>query len=179
MRRATRWACLGLLLLLAACSRPRGEVCLFDFESDAELESFAWRCGQLFSLSEEHATHGRRSLRLELHPSPYPGLRPQISRRDWSGFSSLCFDVYNPQPEALPLAVRIDDVRNRANYANRFNRATRLAPGANRVRLPLAGLTTSGTGRRLDTGDIWALYIFSPHPDKVKVVYIDYLRLER
>ena len=174
MRRALG---LGLLLLLLGCSGGWDGL-LFSFESEAELDQFRWKCGQLFRLCPEHATHGRHSLRLEIYPAAYSGLRPAITRRDWSGFQAFCLDVYNPQREALRLSVRIDDARNRYEFADRYNRSFRLAPGLNRIRIPLSALVTSGTGRRLDTQDIWAVYIFLAHPQEMKVLYFDYLRLE-
>ena len=56
------------------CTKPESEKILFDFESDSELDRFHWQCHTLFSLSDEHATHGKKSLKLELFPSDYPGL---------------------------------------------------------------------------------------------------------
>jgi hypothetical protein len=169
---------LAICLLLAACSQGRWDGLLFDFESEAELDQFHWRCGQLFSLSPEHVTHGLHSLRLELYPVAYPGLHPKIEQHDWSGFKTFCLDVYNPQPETLPWGVRIDDVSDRADWRDRYNHTFQLQPGQNRLRIPLTGLQTSGTGRVLDTGDVWAVYMFLPRPDSKKVLYIDHLRLE-
>jgi len=181
MMRRAHWLAAALLLLLAAlaCSQPRWSGVLFDFESEAELDEFRWKCGQLFSLTEEHATHGRHCLRLEVRPvAKYSGLRPGLTNHDWSNFSALCFDAYNPQGQPVRVTVRLDDVRDRADYGDRFNHAVILAPGFSRVRLPLAGLTTSNGRRRLDLADIWALRIFMARPPRPTVLYLDYLHLE-
>lgn len=181
MRRTLLTLLLLLWLSALGCSRLTGgewDGLLYSFESEAELDRFRWKCGQLFALSDEHATHGEKSLRLEIYPAAYSGLRPAIERRDWSAFRSLRFDVFNPQKEELRLSVRIDDVRDRLDYADRYNHSFRLAPGANRICLPLEALVTLGTRRKLNRRDIWALYIFLAHPQAKKVLYFDHLRLE-
>jgi hypothetical protein len=75
---------------------PREKV-LFDFEEEADLDRIHWKCHTLFSLSEEHATHGSRCLRMELYPSPYPGVTPILKDHDWSRFRAFAFGVYNPE----------------------------------------------------------------------------------
>ena len=95
--------------LLVACSVPPVERILFDFETDEELDRFHWKCHTLFALSGEHATHGSKSLKLELYPSEYPGLAPMIENTNWSRYRAFQFDIYNPQNADIPLSVRIDD----------------------------------------------------------------------
>ena len=84
------------LILLRCTDRPATERVLFDFETEQDLDRVHWKCHALFSLSEEHATHGSRCLRLELYPSPYPGVAPMLRENDWSEFRNLCFAIYNP-----------------------------------------------------------------------------------
>jgi len=75
----------------------------------------------LFSLSEAHPTNGSRCLRLELYPSPYPGVTPILRKNDWSEFRSLCFDIYNAEKRDVEIAVRIDDRKTWPDYSNRYN----------------------------------------------------------
>ena len=151
---------------------------LFDFESDAELDRFHWRCHTLFSLSNEHATNGKKSLRLELYPSDYPGLVPMIEKRDWGGYKALCFDIFNPEEKELRLSVRIDDRKDYPNYNDRYNKGFILKPGLNRMRIPLDTLVASGTGRKLNLRNICRLLIFMIRPQRRVVLFVDYLRLE-
>ena len=168
----------GCLLILVACHRGiPAERVLFDFESDSELDRFHWRCHTLFSLSDEHVTHGARSLRLELYPSDYPGLKPMLEENDWRGYKALCFDIYNPDEKELRISVRIDDREDYPNYDDRYNRTFILRPGMNRMRISLDTLVTSGTRRKLDLSKIYRVVIFVARPERRVVLYVDYLRL--
>lgn len=165
-------------LALMGCSQgPSGERVLFDFESDRELDRFHWQCHTLFSLSDEHATHGEKSLRLKLYPSEYPGLAPMLDDNNWSRYKTLCFALCNPEKDALRITVRIDDRKDNPDYGNRYNKSFVIQPGMNRIRISFDTLITSGTNRNLDFKKIYRLLIFMVHPEKKVVLYVDYLRL--
>lgn len=169
---------IGCFSALAGCADSvSGERVLFDFESDSELDRFHWKCHTLFSLSDEHITHGARSLRLELYPSPYPGLAPMLEENDWQRYKTLCFDIYNPEKAALRITVRIDDRKDYPDYGNRYNKGFVIQPGLNRIHIPFDSLITSRTGRTLDLKKIYRLLIFMVRPEKKVVLYVDYLRL--
>jgi hypothetical protein len=176
---------LGWVLLLAslaclpACRKtPSEPLVIADFESDAELDRFDWKCHTLFSLSSEHVTQGKQSLRLELYPSEYPGLAPRLKQKDWRDYRALCLDVYHPGKEPLRLAVRIDDRPDSPDYPDRYNQSLLLQPGENRLSLPLESLVTSGTRRKLNLATIHSLLFFLVDPPQKAVLYIDHLRLE-
>jgi len=98
------------MFFIAACEKTNNkELVLFDFESESVLDEFHWKCHTLFSLSDDHAVHGEKSLKLELFPSSYPGLSPKLKHHDWRGYGSFCFDVVNPSPEPVSIVLRIDD----------------------------------------------------------------------
>lgn len=150
---------------------------LFDFESDAELDRLHWKCPVLLSLSDEHVTHGNRSLKLELYPSDYPGLNPMLEANDWRGYKALCFDIYNPGEKEIRVSVRIDDQEDHPDYKNRYNKRFILQPGMNDIRIPLHTLMTSGTQRQLDIKKIHRILIFLARPERKVVLYVDYIRL--
>lgn len=165
-------------LLLLGCSGGReGERVLLDFETDTELDGLRWQCRVMCTLSDRYATHGAKSLRLELYPALYPGVAPLLTEHDWRGFEQLCFDVYNPHERTVRLEVRIDDRRDNPAYEDRYNGGVLLEQGMNSLCIPLASLTTSGTGRRLRLNDIRKLILFTPQPAEPLVLYLDYLRL--
>ena len=87
------------LCLVSCFHESTSEMVLFDFESDAELDQFYWKCYTLFNLSDENVTHGTKSLRLELYPSEYPGLAPMLGVNDWRRYKAFLFDIYNPEDE--------------------------------------------------------------------------------
>jgi hypothetical protein len=154
-----------------------GNVVLFDFESDAELNQLYWKCYTLFSLSNEHVTHGTRSLRMELYPSNYPGLTPKLEVNDWRKFKAIYFDVYSPEKEEIMINVRIDDQKENPDYADRYNKQFILKPGQNQIRIPLGSLITSGTHRQLNLETIYKFIIFMGHPQKKHVLNVDFIRL--
>jgi len=173
------------IILITAClcsliSCFRGspvELVLFDFESDADLDRFHWKCHTLFSLSNENVTHGVKSLRLELYPSDYPGLVPKLGMNDWSRYKTISFDVYNSEDEETSISVRIDDKKDYPNYENRYTKSFILKPGFNRLSISLNSLITSGTGRALNLKKIYRFLIFMAHPHKKFILFIDYVRL--
>ena len=168
--------CLSLLLNCHADSAR--EYMLFDFETDPELDQLQWQCHTLYSLSDEHVTHGRKSLKMELYPSDYPGLEPTLKNNDWSGYNRLCFDIYNSGGK-LKLSIRIDDQKVYPDYEDRYNRAFTLESGMNRMSIPLDSLATSGTNKNLNLENIQRLMIFTAHPKRRVVLYIDDIRLVR
>ena len=171
MTRFTLIIVYAFVLIACTGSGSAGRV-LFDFESDAELDLFYWKCHTLFALSDEYATHGNSSLKLQLYPSDYPGLEPMLDDNDWRDYETFCFDIYNPEREALQIHVRIDDRKER------YNESFTIQPGLNQVRIPLETLITSGTKRRLNLKNIYRLFIFMIRPENRVVLYVDYLRIE-
>jgi hypothetical protein len=161
------------------CTESEHEKILFNFELESELDRFHWKCHTLFSLSNEHATEGTKSLRLEFFPSDYPGLEPRLRTNDWHSYNAFSFDVYNTQNTDVPLAVRIDDSEDDPDYPDRYNETFYLRPGANTVLVPLDTLITSGTNRKLDLKMICKIAVFMVKPAEKVVLYFDYIRLTR
>ncbi len=152
---------------------------LFDFESDSDLDQLHWRCHTLYSLSKEHATHGERSLMVEIFPTSYAGFIPKLRMNDWSGFNELRFDIFNPEKDNLIISIRIDDKKDYPKYEDRYNARYSLVPGNNEISLPLKALETSGTNRLIDVSKVHRLYIYIKNPDKREVFYLDYVRLHK
>ena len=168
-----------ICLAIGGCTKPPAETMLFDFETDDELDRFAWRCHVLFSLSGDHVTNGKKSLRLELFPSEYPGLVPMDVPKNWSSYRAFCLDIYNPQHHDIPMTVRIDDRENNPDYPDRYNHKLNLMPGKNSVCLPCDSLITSGTKRKMSLKNIFLIDLFMTKPDKKIILYFDYFRLVR
>jgi len=165
------------LFIVADEKMPSKELVLFDFESDAVFDEFHWKCRTLFSLSDDYAVQGKKSLKLELYPSSYPGLSPALKHHDWRGYQTFCFDVYNSSPETISLVLRIDDKKDAREFSDRYNKSFLLMPGANKLKIPLDSLKTSETNRALELKNIYSFLVFMSHPDKKYVLYLDYFRL--
>jgi hypothetical protein len=155
------------------------ELILLDFESDAELDQLYWSCHTLYSLSNDHVTHGSKSLKLELFPSDYPGLVFTPVVKDWSDYKELYFDVYNPSRQEVQVIVRIDDKKEYPEYNDRFNKGFVMRTGNNHVSIPLDTLVASGSNRHLNNAHIKRLFIFVTHPPRKITLYIDTIKLVR
>jgi hypothetical protein len=168
---------LGLSLLISCTKTTPHEFILYDFESESVLDDIHWKCHTLYSLSNLHAVHGKKSLKLEMFPSSYPGLSPSLKYHDWEGYKSFCFEVYNPLSENISLVLRVDDKKQAQEYSERYNKSFTIVPGPNSVRIPFNTLKTSKTGRPLELENIDRFLVFMSHPDKKHVLYLDYFRL--
>ncbi len=168
-------------LVLVACQKP--PEFNYDFESDETLSNLYWQCGTVFSLSEEHVTSGQKSLKVELHPAPagsgniYPGLTFKNFSKNWTRYSSLLFDIYNPEEIPILLNIRIDDLED-PPYADRYNAKLMVEPGENHFALPFEKFMTSGTGRQLELKTIYSVSLFRSSPEKTSTLYFDHFRIE-
>jgi len=169
--------CVCLCAAGACYSHAPGEHLLFDFESDSELGNLQWKCHTLYSLSETYATHGKKSLKLELYPSDFPGFRPVLTEKDWSSYRALCFDMYNPEHEDVTIRVIISDRTDYPEGADWFTMKYALHPGMNQITIPLQTLKTIKTNRKLELWNTCSLTIFMSHPARRYIFYIDYMRL--
>ncbi len=169
---------LAALLCVSACHKaPDEEKVLFDFESDSELNQLHWSCHTLFTLSNDHATRGAKSLKMELFPSAYPGLSIELPAGDWRRYGDMSFDAFNPMNAPVQIEVRIDDRKDFPEYKDRYNNSFVLKTGSNRIVIPLATLVSSGTNRPLNLGRISRLFIFMNHPAQKIILYVDTISL--
>ena len=167
------------LLFFSHCNRDPDSRILYDFESDAELNHLYWNCHTLYSLSNDHATHGSKSLKMELYPSDYPGLVPLLAVTDWRGYTEFCFDVYNPSGQPVRIGVRIDDRKDYPDHSERYNSDFILKKGSNHIAIPLESVVASGSKRPLNIENIRRMFIFMKHPDKRTTLYVDTISLKR
>jgi hypothetical protein len=164
--------------LVTGCEKVRQtELVLYDFESASALDEIHWKCHTLFSLSDQYAVHGSKSLKLELFPSAYPGLSPALKHHDWSGYQAFYFDVFNPSSAPVNLVLRVDDKKEALEYTDRYNKSFVILPGANTLAIPLDSLKASGTGIPLNLKQIYRFLVFMVNPKEKHVLYFDYFRL--
>ena len=155
------------------------ELILYDFETDAELDRIHWKCFTMFKLSEKYATHGAKSLKMELYPSDWPGWAPKIRDTDWRKYKHLCFDIFNSGDNNAGITIRIDDKEDYPEFKDRYNRRFVLEPGNNNISIPLESMMTSGTNRKINLKNIHQMLLFMGSPDRKFIFYLDYVRLER
>jgi hypothetical protein len=163
------------LLLLTDCQARRPF--FYDFENEAILDTLSWKCKTIFALSDKHATSGQKCLKMELYPSPYPGITLNNFNPDWSKHTTLKLDIHNQEKIPLRLTIRIDDTMD-PSYSNRYNNTITLNPGANHISIPLNSLVTSGANNKLNLLRIERVILFLVQPKEKRTLYLDNLRLE-
>jgi len=151
---------------------------LFDFESEEELKQLNWECHKWFELSEENATSGKYALRVTLPPGQYPGIDFEKIKSDWSGFSFLRMDVFNPDNEKVDFHIRIDDDKSSVEYCTRFDIDFNLKPGMNHLSISTDSIRTNIHHRPLNLNRIERMMVFISNNRKQRELYIDNIRLE-
>ena len=151
-----------------------GEMMVFDFESDAHVK--CWGVEEeigdraVLSVSTDHATQGKRSLKMVLKPHEWPGINTTKLPRDWSAFKELKFDVIAEKDGGIN--VRIDD-DDSTSYETRYQLGTTdVFKGKNTVTI-----LTIDLGGRIDLKRIKAMFIFSGDVQEDLTLYLDNVRL--
>jgi len=174
--------CLGFLLgvipLVWGCVNPEPprNGMLFDFEEDAELDRFRWKCHSRFFLSQAYARHGKSSLEMSFFPTEQVGFSTGHVAHNWSPYLSLQFFVYNPSEASSTLYIQISDDHTQGNPARACTRELHVVPGENKMVIPVAGLVDT-TSRPLETDRIKGFYIYMKDIRIKRTLYFDFFRL--
>ncbi len=158
---------------------------LQDFEQAGDLRLWEFR-QKSATLSDQHATSGRQSLRVSANEYLNSFRLP----RDWSGFDSLDIDMFveGDSPVAGTLLIADEAWQQKGgSYWNLHNGSFTLRPGANVVSIPVNGLYRGEAGSR--NNDIKSNIIpsqiirvdlgFKTKGDPAGAIYLDHLRLVR
>jgi hypothetical protein len=116
------------------------------FESLRDIGMWEVRTGPKPEAVSEHVTEGTKSLKC------FPGnlLATHGVPRDWRGYQTMEFDVFNACEVAIKLELLIGDDAwiGDQNYWNRHNRVFALAPGANHIDIEMNNLFRGEGGAR-------------------------------
>ncbi len=174
MARKMLWVSAAVLGCAVAAWAAGEATVLFDFENADDVK--AWGVeddlkGKVtLSASEEHATSGKKSLKMALKPHEWPGMFTTKLPKDWSGYKELAIDVWTPVDTTL--CVRIDDEAS-TDYGSRFNsQGLDVAKGANTLTIPVVDV-----GDAIDLKKIKSMYIFSTDVPEERTFFIDNIRL--
>lgn len=155
---------------------------LNNFEKHHELQQLTANPERVNAqVTNEIASQGAQSLRLELAAGKYAGLRLRVCYGDWGKYERLVMDLFNPDAEPLPLMLRISDVlhdRGNNSYNDRFNRPLLLQPGWNQVQVAMNDIKNGATQRRLQLDKLCNLGIFASDLQQTRRFYLDNIRLE-
>jgi hypothetical protein len=189
-----RWAAaaLGLALLGVAWAYLASTVVLYA-ERDARLPvvvSFdgSWWERRLIEEHDSRLVYGQRPpggadeagefVRLDLKRAEYPGFQVTEPYPDWRGYHALTFTVISALDHPVALNVRIHDERHDNRFADRFNRGLVIAPGVNRVVIPIDDIRRAPDRREMDLAHVKAIILFAHRPPAALQVYVGPFRLE-
>jgi hypothetical protein len=116
--------------------------------------------------------------RLDLELSVYPGVHLDEPYPDWRGYQRLAFTVVSDLDAPLTLVIRVHDAHHDLRHQDRFNRTLTIAPGVNRVAIPLDDIRTAPDRREMDLSRIRGIIIFADRPAAPTHVFLGRLRLE-
>ena len=125
-------------------------------------------------------SRGKASLRIDLTATKYSGATLEYLPRDWRGFSSVRFEVYNPQKFPLKMICRINDfAHNRNGYhrQDRFNQKIIIEPGWNKFKIPMEQIQNAPKNRRMNMTEIESFTLYAYRLNQPRSVYLDDLRL--
>ena len=160
----------------ATSAGPR-ELVLGDFEGAVERLFQPNTRGTSFNVVKEHATRGLSSLKVTC-TGRYPGL--QISRaQDWSGYTLLRFDVFNPGDANLPLYVDMRDQESLSDgaWSNRFGKTLYAEPGRSELELNVTSLKCNQKARLIDVSRLRTVLFFIGKVEGTRTFFIDNIRL--
>jgi hypothetical protein len=131
----------------------------------------------------EHATHGLQSGKMvfdkqHTYFDTWGGLRP----KDWRGYASFRFDMFNPQDRDVDLVMTIRDqlaANINAEGSVRKTAPYRLKPGANQLTVPLVGITDDSGSRPLDLTCIFNIFFTVKDAPEGTTLFIDNMRLSQ
>jgi hypothetical protein len=148
---------------------------LSDFENDYEI---SWWQGRV-SMNKERAWHGNQSMNVNLSTQTYSGVRLSRIPGNWSDYSELKFEIYNPGLLPMPLTLRINDEAHERSllYQDRFNSTFIIEHGWNLIQFSLDTVRKAPSGRDMDMSKITHLELFAFELDSPREITLDYLRL--
>jgi hypothetical protein len=182
-----RYALLGVVGLAAAWSVPLVSLAdvwrqylevpmLADFERASELDR--WTPHHVGMVrTRRHATHGQWSAALEFEPHDFSGVTLRVADLDWSGYDTLEFDLYVPEPLAKPVYLKLVDRPYNGKQDDRFDVQLALEPGHNHVRVPLADVVSAPRGRPFDLSRLWWLEFYVLEGREPQQIFLDNMRL--
>ncbi len=149
---------------------------LAGFESS--IETYGHRAAEI---SPQYYTQGKYSLKVELTTREYTGVVFNRLINDWSSYNSFSFDIYNPDPRAFTMTVRVNDVEHQASgwaTQDRFNRSLNLVQGWNHFTFSLEDIKNAPQNRKMDLTQVLWLEFFTGKLPTPRTIYLDNVRLE-
>lgn len=147
---------------------------LASFDQPFELDR--WSGGARYEITRPAFAPQDPMLKIDFQTTLYSGVALNHFPRDWRGFQSFAFSIYNPEDTALELVCRINDRRHSREghrYGDRFNRGFSLSPGWSHIRIPMEEISAALEKRRMEIDDVLQVGIFTISLPAQRTLYLD------
>lgn len=121
---------------------------LARWESELELERLQPGAGM--HIDNAPLRPGERALRVPLQPAAFAGFHLQYLPGDWRGYGALELELYLPPGAPGSITCRVHDAAHDNRFSDRFNRRFAVAPGWNRLAMPLDDIRHAPRVREMD-----------------------------
>jgi len=98
--------------------------------------------------------------RLDLEPGLYSGITFDEPYPDWRGYDRLAFTIVSSLEQPIDLVIRVHDASHDQRLADRFNRRLVIAPGANRIAIPIDDIRRAPDRREMDLQRVRGIILF-------------------
>ncbi|MEW6307068.1 MAG: carbohydrate binding domain-containing protein [Verrucomicrobiota bacterium] len=155
---------------------------LGDFETAPELRLWVGQGGTdtsqtRLSLSTNAVTRGTFGLRIDAAQGDWGGVTYSAGEMDWSSYSVLRFDLFNPGT-AFRLGVRVSDDGDCSAIGKRFDRELEVPSGWTHVRITSEDIKHGPKNRLLNLRSIRRLTLFGGQNQPARTFYLDAACLE-
>ncbi len=166
---------------LVECYRQAQEFPLLaSFERPAELRAWQARGGSP-KVDFTWATHGKYSIKLQAPHANHLSFAMYRPMKDWTGYSRLQFDVFNPTNTGLTLGVSVGDQVHQDSHSDPAERfSTSFIVGAKQaetITIELREIQKGPINRSLSMTEITMVNFFLLMPAEPSAFQLDNLRL--
>lgn len=144
---------------------------------ETPLEGTRWSGSARRKRTQEVAFAGQASLQVRLTTQRYSGIGLKDFPRNWQGYNAVSLEVFNPDPEALQLHLRIHDHAHDNAYSDRYNASFEISPGWNHLMVPLKDVAKAPKTRPFDLTRVTGLGVFVGKLERPRTIYLDDVRL--
>jgi len=152
---------------------------LADFETSDEWTRWETNLADVY-VDEKRMRTGKKSMLVEFKPGEYPTISLTDFPRDWEGFDSLDFSIFNPTALTTNIILKIYDrqhTKSGYSYSDRFNRELTLQAGWNDFSILLKELQSAPKDRLMELSDIASYSLFFHNLQKPTRISLDSLQL--
>jgi hypothetical protein len=132
--------------------------------------------------SEQHVFSGEYSAKITFQPGKYPGTGLEGMLKDWSNYSIIELQIFNPASDVETLTIRIEDRQHAQSldqkHNDRFNRSFQLSPGWNTLNISLDDIKYAPDNREMSMTEMHQIILFMSNVKQQKVLFMDEFKLK-